>query len=66
MGPAAEAVVLIPSWQAEEKCEGLCAGEAVHHGEVLPVRSVKQTRTEGLDSGLEGHDKKTTDGGNSD
>lgn len=23
LGPAAEAVVLIPGWQAEEKCEGL-------------------------------------------
>lgn len=35
--PAAEAVMLIPCWQAEEKCEGLCAEEAVSHCEVVCV-----------------------------
>ncbi|KAK5888234.1 hypothetical protein CesoFtcFv8_016751 [Champsocephalus esox] len=34
-GFGAVAVVLIPSWKAEEKCEGPRAGEAVHHCEVL-------------------------------
>lgn len=38
--PAAETVVIIPSWQAE-KCEGLCAEEASHHCEVLCVLSAR-------------------------
>lgn len=50
-GPAAEAVVLIPSWQAEEKCEGLCAEEAIRHREVLCVLSVKGTESEALTPG---------------
>lgn len=41
LGPAAEAVVLIPSWQVE-KCEGLCAEEAARHYEVLCVPSVRR------------------------
>lgn len=47
LGPTAKAVVLIPSWQAEKKCEGLCAEEAVHHCEVLCVLSIKRIGSEG-------------------
>lgn len=46
-GPAAEAVVLIPSWQAEEKCEGFYTEEAVHHCEVLCILSVKRAGSDG-------------------